>query len=185
MGAPRIGRWGTDGSQAESYLHHPIFHVPIKGRIQNLWEEVAKHPNEHYEVSMKVDGTSITVYSLCNEKVGVCSRNFDLDYTTEENAANLYISVAREAKLLEVLLGVPRTVFGAARGAHGTRRPNANRDKPKSRTFFVFIVYHVDEKRFLCPVERLEVFQQVRARCVPGFVDHVPVLRHAVTLKEA
>ena len=45
-------------------------------RIQNIWDEI-KNTNDTFEVSTKLDGTSMTIYKYDNE-FGICSRNWEL-----------------------------------------------------------------------------------------------------------
>ncbi len=56
-------------------------------RIQNCYREIDK--TAHYEVTLKMDGTSLTVYRY-QDTLGVCSRNQELKIN-EENAGNLYV----------------------------------------------------------------------------------------------
>ncbi len=61
-------------------------------RCQNLHKEIfEEHKDDSYEVTLKLDGSSMTVY-INDGEIGVCSRNIDLI----ETEGNTFWKVARE-----------------------------------------------------------------------------------------
>lgn len=69
-------------------------------RVQNMpW--VYEDQQSWYEVTVKHDGTSLTVFKF-GEASGVCSRNLELK-VDESNAENLYVKTAQSTGLLEAL----------------------------------------------------------------------------------
>eukprot|EP00759_Apiculatamorpha_spiralis_P008160 PhF_6_TR15091/c0_g1_i1/m.23741 len=155
-------------------------------RIQNIYrkvEEVADRMT--YEVSMKLDGTSMTVYSMAGGgKVGVCSRNLDLDITEEES---FYIKGAKKTGLLAALPALYPDRSLAVQGELMGPSIQGNRERIPEHTFFVFNIYWVEESRFLLPNERHAMFEELLAECTKQggtHLKHVPVLHKGVMLKD-
>ena len=123
-------------------------------RVQNLVN--SRYRNEiighEFEVSIKLDGTSMTVYKTDDATFGVCSRNWDLKL--DDNEGNLYVSIAQETDLLNLIpngFAVQGEVYGL--GIQG------NRDNLNHVAFYVFDVYNINEKRYLNPKERIKFFE--------------------------
>lgn len=72
-------------------------------RVQNLWGKLQhrreQFPDELFEVTEKLDGSSMTVYISIDGRYGVCSRNWDLDLE-----AGGETSFARAAKDMDVFM---------------------------------------------------------------------------------
>lgn len=68
-------------------------------RIQNLTRQFDEFRKLTWEVTEKLDGTSVTFYLDGNGQFHVCSRNLDLKETSD----NLYWQVARKLKLEEFM----------------------------------------------------------------------------------
>ena len=98
-----------------------------------------------YEVSEKVDGSSLTVYN--NESnFGVCSRNLEL----KEDENNTYWKIVHKYNLKEKLIGKNIALQGelAGEGIQG------NPLKLKGQDFYIFDIYEIDNKRYFSPEER-------------------------------
>lgn len=137
-------------------------------RIQNCFKEIAK--NEFYEVSMKLDGTSMTVFF--NEgKFGVCSRNYEL-----KDGENAYWSVAKKLELDKNLemLGVNLAIQGELMGP-GIQK---NREGLKEHTFFVFDVYIIDKREYMPPAMRRSFIEDLG-------INHVPIIDIAANPEES
>lgn len=135
-------------------------------RIQNLGPQLSDWVAQslRFEVTEKLDGTSMTAYLLDGE-FGVCSRNLDL----LEDDTNTFWRVAR-ALDLEAQLRAIRQATGHDLALQGEVVGEAIQKNPyhiKGQEFFLFDVYDVQLGRHLNPDERL---------ALPLKVKHVPVL---------
>ena len=80
-------------------------------RIQNLVDEVFNTPENaeaEYEISVKLDGSSMTAYFRDNE-LGVCSRNLELKIN-DENKDNAFVRTFRNSGLMDAFLRVGRNI---------------------------------------------------------------------------
>lgn len=138
-------------------------------RVQNLPEVVLDNEAE-YERTIKLDGSSMTVYHY-NGEVGVCSRNLELKL--EGNEGNTLIRVATESKLLKVLqeLGLNIAVQGELMGP-GIQ---GNREQFKVHQFYVFDIFNIDTQEYLAPQERRDLFFKIAQECNADLFKHVPL----------
>lgn len=130
-------------------------------RVQNL--DLSEFPDDAtWEVSVKLDGTSVTLY-LFEGEIGVCSRNLELKIN-EENANNSLVKLALEKQnaLLKMWnLAIQGELIGE--GIQG------NKEKLKGQEFYVFDMYDIDAQKYLPP-------KKVRELCQSLNFNHVPVL---------
>lgn len=152
-------------------------------------------PNARYEVTLKCDGSSMTVFarneiqedvSLGQMNSGVCSRNLQLKINAA-NAENSYVKLALQSGLLGILEHFARDGKGnfAVQGELMGPGIQGNREGLTSTRFYVFDVQNLDEGRYLNPEERREFMQALYGAGVnPDLVDHVPVLQFNVTLDQ-
>lgn len=167
-------------------------------RIQNLYGTYSiLHADTKFEVTLKLDGSSMTVYHH-NGKYGVCSRNYDLSYTTPGKrlvtklkswwstlrrwlglidpngseavrAKNTFIDTATSYELEPKLknLGMNIALQGELMGP-GIQK---NREQFESYKYFIFDVYLIDEKRYATPFERYDILNKLGL--MPA---HVPIV---------
>lgn len=131
-------------------------------RIQNLPEYFEQYKNAEFEVTEKLDGSSCTLFRY-NEKVGVCSRNWEL----LESDRSTYWVVAR--KILPYLcknIALQGEVVGE--GIQG------NPLKIRGQKFYLFNVYDLDSHVYLNPDDRMAYFRVLRN--VGADLEHVPVI---------
>jgi RNA ligase (TIGR02306 family) len=140
-------------------------------RIQNLTVELEEWKAEalSWEVTEKLDGTSMTVY-VDGDDEGVCSRNLNL----KENEANSLWRVAKHDQLIEKLRSTGRNL--AVQGELVGEGIQKNMYKLKGQHFFLFDVYDIDRGAYLNPVER-------RALASKLDIGHVPVLKEDEVLE--
>ncbi len=118
-------------------------------RLQNIYHAArAEHAEEPFEVTLKLDGTSCTVY-WNNGKLGVCSRNLEL-LIAPETANNTMVQVAE--KLRPALHGYTRNI--AVQGELMGPGIQGNREKLQAPVFFVFDIVDLDTGHKLIPAER-------------------------------
>lgn len=128
--------------------------------------------NAVYEKSIKLDGTSCTVYTH-NGTIGVCSRNQELKLDDSANAENLYIRTIRDTGLLDVLgrLDASLAIQGEIRGP-GIQK---NRHNLQSIQFCVFDVYDIRDQRYRTPQERAALLEVLRTEYGVS-LNTVPIL---------
>lgn len=175
----------------------------IKGQVVTTAEGPKKvlkakaDRNALYEVSMKLDGSSLTAFAraqfaepfmdefgeLQNTiESGVCSRNLQLK-VNDENAQNAFVKMFVESGLkaaLETLAaeGLEIAVQGELMGP-GIQ---GNQEKLTAPKFFVFDIFDIRDGKYLGPVERFQMFKKL---CALGAdINHVPVISEGVTLDE-
>lgn len=158
-------------------------------RIQNIPWAIKAFPGELFEVTLKIDGCSLTAY-LFNDKYGVCSRNLDLQERVQDSAdetkwkENPYHAAAKmyglEARMRAVGLNM------AVQGEFCGEGIQSNRDKIKGTKVFIFDAYSIDEARYLTPAERNAYLDKLDAVTgVEGIfskMDRVPVVAPALDL---
>lgn len=167
----------------------PFFRRPGCERAQNLPELfTAKYLNEHFQVTEKIDGVSMTVYSVRKgsrwhaslpalpegstqegetSRVGVASRTEDLD----EKGDSAYWQAAKLAGLPDKIhkLGAPNlAVQGELIGP--TVRGNSLGFAPgEPHRFVVFQIYNIDAQRWMDP-------RKVVQLCEAHGLPHAPVV---------
>jgi RNA ligase (TIGR02306 family) len=141
-------------------------------RIQNLTAELAewKAKNLTWEVTEKLDGSSMTVYFMDGE-IGVCSRNLDLKRNPDNSLWKTAIADGLEEKL---------TTFGRNIAVQGELVGNGiqnNIYKMRGQEFFVYDVYDIDAGKYFTPAERKEFVAKFK-------LTHCPVFHSARVLTE-
>ena len=132
-------------------------------RIQNCFRDIQKKGDVTYEVTMKLDGSSMTIFRWEGE-LRVCSRNMEL-LINEENADNSFVAMA-----LKIGDKIPNGfAFQGELMGPGTQ---GNREGFKEHKFFVFDVFNIKEHKYLRPHAR-------QLECKHRGLDHVPVIDNA------
>lgn len=140
-------------------------------RVQNCGRQFEEwSEGTVWEVTEKLDGSSMTVYVNHNEfdddgapKHGVCSRNLELKFDT----SNSFWEAAVKYQLIEKIktTGLSLAIQGelVGEGIQG------NSYKLQGRQFFCFDIWDIDNQRYLLPEDR-------RQLCVDLGIQHVPYL---------
>ena len=136
-------------------------------RIQNVYKYHHRHVNQHYEATIKLDGSSMTVYCK-NGYTGVCSRNLDL----LEEEGNTFWKVARETKLLEALEAYGKNI--AIQGELMGPGIQGNREALKDHRFFVFDVFDIDTSDYFNSTDRKKILDDLKN--LGATIHHVPVI---------
>lgn len=137
-------------------------------RAQNISRFLGRRLDEVFEVSLKLDGSSMTVY-VKDGVVGVCSRNLDL----LEDDDSTFWKVAKELSLPEKLLAIHNeTEFNfAIQGELMGPGVQGNREKFDHHRFFLFDIWDIDNQRYFSPEQRMNWMQGM----LDG-IEHVPVV---------
>ena len=129
-------------------------------RVQNINYKLSELKGMKLEITEKCDGNSMTAYSKDGHYAN-CSRNCEL----HKGADKGYGTMAKHYKLEEKLrkLGKNYAIQGEVigEGILGYRY------KIKGKDFYVFNVYDIDAKRFLTPVERRKLTDELGLKHCP------------------
>lgn len=131
-------------------------------RVQNIPKQIAKifETDETFEVTLKLDGSSMTVYVI-DGKVGVCSRNLELDMTDTSNAMVAWVlSSGLHNALLEY-----EHYEVALQGEFMGPGIQGNREGFSSPQFYVYDMYDIGFQKYLSPYERSKVFNSLKRDC--------------------
>jgi RNA ligase (TIGR02306 family) len=154
-------------------------------RCQNLAGEIFADLDAKYEVSVKLDGSSMTVYHDVDGIGGVCSRNLDLDVHAIENEGNTLVKVAKEGGLLNVVALHPTFAIQGELMGPGIQ---GNREQLKAAGFFIFDIFDIANGKYLTPSERSEfLFELIADGHLADrshLVQHVPILHESASLRE-
>ena len=139
-------------------------------RYQNIREwELDKYKTMPFEVTIKMDGSSMTVYKN-DDDFGVCSRNMNLADDAEKNfhkeggSENLFWKVTRKLGLKEALLALNMNV--ALQGELVGPGIQGNPYGIKEHDFYLFDIYDIDTKRYLSPFERIVLIGMLKGYAV-------------------
>jgi RNA ligase (TIGR02306 family) len=135
-------------------------------RIQNLSAELEEWKSQGltWEVTEKLDGSSMTVYIVDGE-VGVCSRNLDL----KRNPYNSLWRAAIKHKLEEKLEGYGNIAIQGELVGNGVQ---GNMYKMRDQDFYVYDVYDIDAGRYFTPAERMSLVQALDLLHCPVFKSY-------------
>lgn len=147
-------------------------------------QELEEHPVEvpadfqepTYEVTMKLDGSSCTIFRWEGE-LRVCSRNLELKIN-DENKDNTFVAMA-----LKFSESIPDGF--AFQGEVCGPSIQGNRENFKEHRFFVFDIFDIQKHEYLSPSARREMLQDLNVVSItnpshhgePSFPvpEHVPV----------
>jgi RNA ligase (TIGR02306 family) len=142
----------------------------LVGKIFGDWKD------DFWEVSLKLDGSSMTVYSY-QGRLGVCSRNLDLEMS-EENAENIFIKTALDCGICTAIthtcsenernLAVQGELMGP--GIQG------NREGFKELKFFIFDIFDIDTGEYLNYIDRSQMIIKMRSWCPESTFEMCPVI---------
>jgi RNA ligase (TIGR02306 family) len=149
-------------------------------RCQNLRKDIFEtYKDETYEVTLKLDGSSTTIYNMYDD-FGVCSRNIDL----KETEGNSFWKVARDQNIIEPLreLCKEKHCDYALQGELIGEGIQGNPEKLKGQRFYLFDIYSMTDKRYMTPLERYAVLDQLKM--LGADIEHVPIIINHFALTE-
>jgi RNA ligase (TIGR02306 family) len=138
-------------------------------RIQNLIDPFLIFMNEEFEVTEKLDGSSMTVY-WCNNQLGVCSRNLEL----KESDTNTLWKIVKQSGLDKALTKLGRNI--ALQGEIVGESVQKNPLKIKGNKFFLFNIWEIDHNRYLTPNERYNLYNTIQNEIESDLFNHVPIV---------
>ena len=129
-------------------------------RIQNCFAEIEAKGAVDYEVTMKLDGTSCTIFRWEGE-LRVASRNLELKINDENRDNTLVAMALKLGDRVKDGIALQGEVWGE--GIQG------NKEKIKGQRFSVFDIFDINAHEYLSPARR-------RQLCHDFDIDHVPVI---------
>lgn len=132
-------------------------------RVQNLGKYLEQYADQVFEVTEKLEGSSMTCYMIENE-FGVCSRNLDLKRDENNTFWKVAIELDIEAKLRKA-----RIANAAIQGELIGPGIQGNIYNLTKHTFRVFDIYDNEAGEYLLPETRKDVVKELG-------IPHVPVL---------
>ena len=139
-------------------------------RIQNCTREFPEFQKNLWEITEKLDGSSMTVYYY-NGDVGVCSRNLDL----KVDEANAFWECALRLNLPTFLIEKGQNI--ALQGELIGPGIQGNPYGLHTTQFFIFDIFDINHQSYLLPRER-------QFYCQSNSLRHVPVIDMAVPLAD-
>lgn len=162
------GGFNKGFNKGRSKGNFPIF-IPKtdQERVQNLTKALDKWiaSGVQWEVTEKLEGSSITIYNYIKEgKVGVCSRNLDLDPADGGAfwATALSTGLVDAVKACEVSYALQGELVGP-----GIQK---NYYGLKDYQIYIYDVFNIDEQRYLTATERHSLLDAI------GYKNVAPVL---------
>jgi hypothetical protein len=147
-------------------------------------------PLATYEVSLKMDGSSMTVFSVQDaddvpEKYGVCSRNLELKLDGEDADRSAFVKVGKE--IISLLEDMDFNV--ALQGELMGPGIQGNREGFKEPQFFIYNIFDIATHEFMTPIQRKVWISNAVTTATnllgkPELIQHVPVLHENVSLLE-
>jgi hypothetical protein len=143
-------------------------------RCQNLTSEIKRAYDEEvqFEITIKLDGTSMSAGVGPDGEFCVCSRNLSLKL---DQIGNTYVDVAKMYDLETKMkgLGRPLMISGEIIG-EGIQK---NQEKIKGQDFYVFNIWDPIRGEYLSMAERKQIVTILGLK-------HTPVMHESVTLRE-
>lgn len=144
-------------------------------RIQNLKRSFERWKEESvwFEVTTKLDGSSMTVY--CKDgQTGVCSRNLELK--VEENPDNTFVKTMIDRNIHIALKKYCESSHSnlALQGELMGPGIQGNREGFTDYRFFLYDIYDIDQQKYIPPIERVLICVDL----ISNFgmrIEHVPV----------
>jgi RNA ligase (TIGR02306 family) len=150
-------------------------------RCQNLRKDIFEtHKEEIYEVTVKLDGSSTTIYVKDGE-VGVCSRNIDLI----ETEGNSFWKAAREQNIIEPLLELCKEKGEeyAIQGELIGEGIQGNPEKIKGQRFYLFDIYSITCGEYFKANVRYSILDKLKM--LGADIEHVPIVDVDVRVAQA
>ncbi|GLS20772.1 hypothetical protein GCM10007874_37890 [Labrys miyagiensis] len=136
-------------------------------RIQNLAHLLHEQRDQAFEVTVKLDGSSITLFRQ-DQSLGVCGRNWWL----RETASNTLWRVARRDRVLEALEAYGRNL--ALQGELVGEGIQGNNEKLKGQHIYLYDIFDIDRQAYLGREARSQAIAGLRER--GASIEEVPFL---------
>jgi RNA ligase (TIGR02306 family) len=151
--------------QAKGAFPTSLIRKTDQERIQNMFRDIEARSDSGFEVTMKLDGSSCTIFRLDGE-LRVCSRNMELKIN-EENADNAFVRMAKQyGPSINDGLAFQGELMGP--GIQG------NREGFPELRFYVFDVFRISGYEYLTPRARRTLVDSIGMQHVPVIDENAP-----------
>lgn len=140
----------------------------LKRTIEDAYDDVLL-----FEVTEKLDGSSMTVY-FHEDQVGVCSRNLDLK-ESEDNTFWKTAHASGAIKELELYCRLTERQL-ALQGELVGPGIQQNKYGLREHAYFIYDIFDIDKQKYLLPSQVYEIMNILRLK-------HVPVLHFSTDLR--
>ena len=157
-------------------------------RLQNIPERVLAQMfdgKNFFEVTEKLDGTSMTIFMDSESQLHVCSRNYDLKLDDDTFFKSVYGMWLMDNDYISGLLKALKLKNMAFQGelcGPGIQKNKYNLDEMK---WFIFDVYNIKDSRYLSYEERMEAFTKIKNYLmeykIENTFEHVPFVSQVNT----
>lgn len=137
-------------------------------RVQNIGHTLESYINQTFEVTIKLDGSSCTIF-VNNETDGVCSRNLEL----KQNEDNAFWRIALDYDIHKKIRAYGKNI--AVQGELIAPNIQSNYEKVNKPEFYVFDVFDIDKQEYMLPKERQEF-------CKLLDIPHVPIVDKSLVM---
>lgn len=137
-------------------------------RVQNIGIQLQYYVNQTFEVTIKLDGSSCTIFSNGAED-GVCSRNLELK--RDEN--NAFWRISLEYDIHKKIRAYGKNL--AVQGELIAPNIQGNYEKVSKPEFYVFDIFDIDKQEYMLPSERQDF-------CKILNIPHVPIIDKAFSM---
>lgn len=131
-------------------------------RVQNLSKQIEAMQGELFEVTIKLDGSSCTIF-VNGEDNGVCSRNLELKQTD----TNAFWQIAVEEDVHAKLRSTGRNLALQGELIGPSIQGNYEKVASGKNEYYVYDVFDIDKQAYLLPAERWEVVKQLGLKHIP------------------
>lgn len=148
-------------------------------RIENIADVVFQNVQDRYEVTLKLDGSSMTVYKH-NGQYGVCMRNYELKITPDSSSA--IVKMFYDADMENLFRDLDNIAIQGEIMGPGIQK---NRENFPHKKFFIFDMYNISEQRYYTPSERHNTWINISLNMdkdIKKYIDHVPIIHQQVPL---
>lgn len=135
-------------------------------RMQNYISDILNNVNIDLHISLKMDGTSMTVYKYQNT-VGVCSRNYDL----KDDEQSSYWKISKEIGLVDYLNNVNDFNY-AFQGELVGPGIQKNPHKLEKLEYYIYDVWDINNQQYLNPVEMNKLINSMNIG-----LNQVPIIK--------
>lgn len=141
-------------------------HKTDQERAQNIVGKIFADLDRVYEVSVKLEGSSMTVANIDGD-LQVCSRNMSLKLDDEGNA---FVKTASESGVIDLINQHPNLALQGELVGSGIQ---GNHEGFSELRYYVFDIFDIKEGKYLLPKERLDFMLNTY-----GELNHVPILEY-------
>lgn len=133
-------------------------------RVQNIHFDSWKYEQNTFEITEKLDGSSMTVF-IKDGIIGVCSRNLEL----KESEPSTFWDVAKSSGVVEALFTKAGCMEIALQGELIGPGIQGNKYNLTEHKFYIFDVFNIAKQEYMLPMERRVFVEEL------GLL-HTPVL---------